>query len=228
MAPHIQARRVPARQPVVAEAISSGASRIPQCGVRCEGAIDRLERFLWPDKTEAGLQGHSEVSLLNQIATELQGAGIVCQENTDSASSDLHSLSGVGIESGLLSKGIVVFQGAVETDIHRNEPVSKAPRWNNQKHLDDGFARGRLAVPGNVFDHVALDRLARNCGQGNGESIPIGQTDREGITARYADETFQRLVCRIVNVTGQDRMIMTVVPIVGGSGPDKNKNQSHC
>ena len=74
------------------------------------GAIDRLDRFLWPAKTETGVQGHSEVSLLNQIATELQGGGIVCPESADSASSDLHSLSGVGIESGLLSKGIVVFR----------------------------------------------------------------------------------------------------------------------
>ena len=57
--------------------------------------------------TETGVQGHSEVSLLNRIATELQGGGIVCPESTDSASSDLHSLSGVGIESGLLSQAKV-------------------------------------------------------------------------------------------------------------------------
>ena len=77
----------------------------------CQGAIDRLDRFLWPAKTESGVQRHSEVSPLNRIATELQGGGIVCPESTDSASSDLHSLSGVGIESGLLSKGIVVSPG---------------------------------------------------------------------------------------------------------------------
>jgi hypothetical protein len=51
-------------------------------------------------------------------------------------------------------------------------------------NADDGFAWGRLAGPGNIFDHVALDGLARICGQGNGESIPIGRTDGEGITAR--------------------------------------------
>jgi hypothetical protein len=51
---------------------------------------------------------------------------------------------------------------------------------------------GPFGRSGNAFDHVARDGLARTCGQGNGESIPIGPTDGEGITARYADETFQR------------------------------------
>jgi hypothetical protein len=59
------------------------------------------------------------VSPLNRIATELQGGGIVCPESTDSASSDLHSLSGVGIESGLLSQGIVVFRVLLKVTLER-------------------------------------------------------------------------------------------------------------